>query len=200
VGPAVVFVHVASTKVPFTSESKDAIADIPEIMNEIKLAVQEVARDMKNYLSRKKLLEKRKDKEEIIKKILPKMVAKVSSILEKEEPDIRPVIAKIMGNVLIQKEIKQKDDGCVVSLKVSNFGEHARSFKLHELSKYDVVGAPEAQIMNTGNSTSLVWKIALGKGEQKILYYTIDFIGIPEMQAPIVEGIDEEVITGARVV
>ncbi|MFC1787232.1 DNA topoisomerase VI subunit B, partial [Halobacteriota archaeon] len=199
VGPAVVFVHVASTKVPFTSESKDAIADIPEIMNEIKLAVQEVARDMKNYISRKKLLEKRKDKEEIIKKILPKMVAKVSSILKKEEPDIRPVIAKIMGNVLIQKEITQKDDECVVSLKASNFGEHARSFKLHELSKYDVVEAPGAQIVNTGNSISMFWKISLGKGEQKTIYYTIDFIGIPEMQAPIVEGIDKEIITGAEV-
>ena len=168
-------------------------------MNEIKLAVQEVARDMKNYLSRKKLLEKRKDKEEIIKKILPKMVTKVSSILEKEEPDIRPVIAKIMGNVLVQKEIKQKDDGCVVYIKVSNFGEHARSFKLHELSKYDVMEAPEAQIMNTGNSTSLFWKVSLGKGEQKTLYYNIDCVGTPEMQAPIAEDIDEEILTGARV-
>ncbi len=200
VGPAVLFVHVASTKVPFTSESKDAIADIPEIMNEVKLAVQEVARDMKSYLSRKKLLEKRKDKEEIIKKILPQIVSKVSSILEKEEPDIRPVIAKIMGNVLIQREINQKDDGCFVYLKVSNFDEHARSFKLHDLSTYDVVKAPGAQIVRMGDSTNLVWKVSLGKGEQKTFYYAIDFMGMPEMQAPIVEGIDEEIITGAKVV
>ncbi|MDD2777847.1 MAG: DNA topoisomerase VI subunit B [Methanocellales archaeon] len=200
VGPAVVFVHVASTKVPFTSESKDAIADIPEIMNEIKLAVQEVARDTKNYLSRKKLLERRKDKEEIIKKILPKMVAKVSSILGKEEPDIRPVIAKIMGNVLVQREVTSKADGCFVSLKVRNFDEHARSFKLHELFKYDVLEAPEAKIMKVGNSTSLVWKISLVPGEQKVLSYNIECSGTPELQAPIAEGIDKEIITGAKVV
>ncbi|MDI6902879.1 MAG: DNA topoisomerase VI subunit B [Methanocellales archaeon] len=200
VGPAVVFVHVASTKVPFTSESKNAIADIPEIMNEIKLAVQDIARDMKNYLSRKKLLEKRKGKEEIIKKILPRMVAKVSSIVGKEEPDIGPVIAKIMGNILVQREVAQRDDGCVVSIRVRNFDEHARSFKLHELSKYDVVEAPEAKLVDMGDATNLVWKISLGPGEQKVLCYKIECSGTPQLQTPIAEGIDEEVIIGARVV
>ncbi|HEC81526.1 MAG TPA: DNA topoisomerase VI subunit B, partial [Thermoplasmatales archaeon] len=40
-GPAIFFIHVASTSVPFTSESKEAIADVPEIENEIKLALRE---------------------------------------------------------------------------------------------------------------------------------------------------------------
>src|SRR5665647_3447075 len=42
-GPIVVLTHVASTNVPFTSESKEAIADIPEIVDEIELAVRDVA-------------------------------------------------------------------------------------------------------------------------------------------------------------
>ncbi|AFD00396.1 DNA topoisomerase VI, B subunit [Methanocella conradii HZ254] len=61
IGPLMIMVHVASTNVPFTSESKDAIADIPEIEDEIELAVREAARDLGRYLSeQKKALDARK--------------------------------------------------------------------------------------------------------------------------------------------
>ena len=43
--PSLVLVHIASTNVPFTSESKDAIASIPEIEKEITLSIQELGRD-----------------------------------------------------------------------------------------------------------------------------------------------------------
>ena len=41
-GPMVIFVHMASVWVPFTSESKEAIADYDEIRKEIKLALARV--------------------------------------------------------------------------------------------------------------------------------------------------------------
>ncbi|OHB54991.1 MAG: DNA topoisomerase VI subunit B, partial [Planctomycetes bacterium RBG_13_44_8b] len=40
-GPVVLMIHIASVWVPFTSESKEAIAHYPEIIKEIKLAIQE---------------------------------------------------------------------------------------------------------------------------------------------------------------
>src|SRR5262249_23163026 len=43
-GPMAIFVHMASVWVPFTSESKEAIADYDEIRKEIKLALQECGR------------------------------------------------------------------------------------------------------------------------------------------------------------
>ena len=81
--------HVASTNVPFTSESKEAIADIPEIIDEIELAVRDVARGLKNYLAKQKLLAKRKEKEEIIERVLPKLAEKVSEIQGAPQPDIQ---------------------------------------------------------------------------------------------------------------
>ena len=45
-GPAIIMVHVASTQIPFTSESKEAIADIDEIENEIRLALRNCARNV----------------------------------------------------------------------------------------------------------------------------------------------------------
>jgi DNA topoisomerase-6 subunit B len=51
-GPMVIFVHMASVWVPFTSESKEAIADYDEIRKEIKLALQECGRRLGVFLRR----------------------------------------------------------------------------------------------------------------------------------------------------
>src|SRR5438874_6825020 len=52
-GPMVVFVHMASVWVPFTSESKEAIADYDEIRKEIKLGLQECGRRLGMFLRRR---------------------------------------------------------------------------------------------------------------------------------------------------
>jgi DNA topoisomerase-6 subunit B len=54
VGPLVVMVHMASVWVPFTSESKEAIADYDEIRKEMKLALQECGRKLAGYIRRRK--------------------------------------------------------------------------------------------------------------------------------------------------
>jgi DNA topoisomerase VI subunit B len=52
-GPMAIFVHMASVWVPFTSESKEAIADYDEIRKEIKLALQECGRRLGVFLRRR---------------------------------------------------------------------------------------------------------------------------------------------------
>ena len=52
-GPLVIFVHMASVWVPFTSESKEAIADYDEIRKEIKLALQVCGRRLGTFLRRR---------------------------------------------------------------------------------------------------------------------------------------------------
>ena len=53
-GPLSVVVHLASVWVPFTSESKEAIAHYPEIMKEIRLALQECGRRVAEHISRQR--------------------------------------------------------------------------------------------------------------------------------------------------
>src|SRR4029453_218728 len=53
VGPVTVMVHMASVWVPFTSESKEAVASYPEIMKELRLALQAVGRKLALYLNRR---------------------------------------------------------------------------------------------------------------------------------------------------
>lgn len=54
VGPLVVMIHMASVWVPFTSESKEAVADYDEIRKEMRLALQECGRKMQTYLNRRR--------------------------------------------------------------------------------------------------------------------------------------------------
>ena len=52
-GPMVIFVHMASVWVPFTSESKEAIADYDEIQKEITLALRECGRRLGIFIRRR---------------------------------------------------------------------------------------------------------------------------------------------------
>ncbi|MGC9117372.1 MAG: DNA topoisomerase VI subunit B [Thermoproteus sp.] len=51
--PVAVIIHVCSTKVPYASAGKEAIAEIQEIEEEMKLALRDAARKLRIYLSRK---------------------------------------------------------------------------------------------------------------------------------------------------
>jgi DNA topoisomerase VI subunit B len=54
VGPMALLVHIASVWVPFTSESKEAVAHYPEITKEIQLAAQECGRKLATFIRKRK--------------------------------------------------------------------------------------------------------------------------------------------------
>ncbi len=51
--PLAVIVHLCSTKVPYASAGKEAIAEVVEIEKEIKLGIRDAAKKLRLYLSRK---------------------------------------------------------------------------------------------------------------------------------------------------
>jgi DNA topoisomerase-6 subunit B len=71
IGPMTVVVHMASVWVPFTSESKEAIASYQEIEDQMTLALQECGRKLKVFLSRKKKDKEFKRKREYIETYIP---------------------------------------------------------------------------------------------------------------------------------
>ena len=52
-GPLVIFVHMASVWVPFTSETKEAVADYDEIRKEIRLALNEAGRRLSTFVRKR---------------------------------------------------------------------------------------------------------------------------------------------------
>ncbi len=70
-GPLTLAIHIASVWVPFTSESKEAIAHYPEIIKEIKLALQEVGRKLSLYVSKKRRIHAESQKRDYIEMFIP---------------------------------------------------------------------------------------------------------------------------------
>ena len=105
-GPAIFLTHVSSTLIPFTSESKEAIADIDEIENEIKLAFRECARKVQHHINKKVRRAKTREKFDLITKILPEIAKKSSNMINKPVPSLEPIITKIMDVVWIEDIIE----------------------------------------------------------------------------------------------
>src|SRR5579883_2394132 len=80
VGPVTVMVHVASVWVPFTSESKEAIASYPEIMKELRLGLQAVGRKLTVYLNRRKRVHQEGQRREIFLRYLGEVARAVATI------------------------------------------------------------------------------------------------------------------------
>src|SRR5262249_2464543 len=57
VGAMILFVQIASVWVPFTSESKEAVAPYPEIISELKLGLQECGRQLAAFLRKRQTAE-----------------------------------------------------------------------------------------------------------------------------------------------
>jgi DNA topoisomerase-6 subunit B len=82
VGPVTVMVHMASVWVPFTSESKEAIASYPEITKELRLGLQAVGRKLAIYLNRRKRVRQEGERREIFLRYLGEVANAVASIKE----------------------------------------------------------------------------------------------------------------------
>ncbi len=86
--PIIVLVHICSTKIPFKGVGKESIADVPEVRREVKLAISEVARKLRNYLSRKMKEEEIKRKIVILAKYIPEVARALTIITANSEDGI----------------------------------------------------------------------------------------------------------------
>ncbi|MGP8109249.1 MAG: DNA topoisomerase VI subunit B [Thermoplasmata archaeon] len=129
-GPGLLLVHVASTKVPFTSEAKEAIAEDPEIDKELTLALQAAARHLRTHLSRKSRRDFASDKFEIIQRILPKLAERASRLVGKPVPDLTPVITRIMDVVNVETKVVPDSKGVRVPVEITNYTPRPRILEL----------------------------------------------------------------------
>jgi len=129
-GPALVLVHVASTKVPFTSEAKEAVAEDPEIDKELTLALQAAARHLRTHISRKSRREFAGEKFAIIQRILPKLAEKTSHLVGKPMPDLTPVVTRIMDIVNLEVTFVSEKDAVHGTVEVTNYTPRPRVLEL----------------------------------------------------------------------
>jgi DNA topoisomerase-6 subunit B len=95
VGPMLLMVHIASVWVPFTSESKEAIAHYPEIIKEIKLGLQECGRKVGVFVRRRRREADEAKKRAYIVKYIPQLAIGLQNILGFSEKDREKVVRNL---------------------------------------------------------------------------------------------------------
>ncbi|WP_121744614.1 DNA topoisomerase VI subunit B [Natronorubrum halophilum] len=173
-GPAVIMVHVASTNVPFTSESKDAVANVPEMEDEIELAIREAARELKSYLNKRRSMQQRRKKQNVLGKILPKMAEKVAEVTGREEPDIDDAIARIMNNVLVERSVEANGNGQNVSLTVENNSSTNESLEITEIVTAEPTNLSDgATVVEMDGEWFIKWEADVSSDEDVALEYVV---------------------------
>jgi DNA topoisomerase-6 subunit B len=95
IGPIVLMVHIASAWVPFTSESKEAIAHYPEILKEIKLGIQECGRRLGTFIRRGQREREAERKRSYIEKYIPHIGIALKEILGLSDKEEDRVVATL---------------------------------------------------------------------------------------------------------
>lgn len=94
-GPMLIILHIASVWVPFTSESKEAVAHYPEILKEMRLAIQEVGRQLNVFLRRRQKEHDAFLKASYIEKYIPHIGIALKEILALNDKQEEKVVATL---------------------------------------------------------------------------------------------------------
>ncbi len=98
-GPMIILAQIASVWVPFTSESKEAVAHYDDIIKEMKLAVQECGRRLGAYIRRGARLRDEEKKRSYIEKYIPHIGIALQEILGISESEEKKVVDTLVDTL-----------------------------------------------------------------------------------------------------
>ncbi|MGP6220541.1 DNA topoisomerase VI subunit B [Caldiplasma sukawensis] len=130
IGPAIILVHVFGPKIPYTSESKEAIAQVDEIVEEIKDVIKGQLRQLRKFNNRVERNRKMGERFRLVNTIIPQISKKCSEILKLPEPDINSVMSAIANVVFIQERIENREGKTLSITEIFNYRSEPVSFKL----------------------------------------------------------------------
>jgi len=105
----VIFVNVVSTHIPYVSAGKQAIADVPEVFDEIRAALMEAGRKIKEYTSKLSKAKELAAKKRILLHYLPELADSLAKILEKDPKEVESVLSQALEDRYRKlKELEEK--------------------------------------------------------------------------------------------
>jgi len=111
VGPLVVMVHMASVWVPFTSESKEAIADYDEIRKEMKLALQECGRKLNAYIRRRRRQRMEGERRNIFERYIPDVAEALAKLTDQNEERLLRDLRAVAKRRTAKADVELDEDG-----------------------------------------------------------------------------------------
>jgi len=108
-GPAVILVHFASVWVPFTSEGKEAIAKYPEIIKEIKLALQDAGRQLERFVRQQRRARQSQMRRQIFERYIPEVAGALYALTGKDKAKITKDLESMLkrNNKEIEEEAEK---------------------------------------------------------------------------------------------
>ena len=121
-GPVTIMVHMASVWVPFTSESKEAIAGYPEIQKEIRLALQAVGRKLAMYLRRRNRVEHEGERRNLFLRYLREVAGAVSDINRADRDRLYEQLVHVAKKKTAEADVRLDNRGQPVEEGLEEFG------------------------------------------------------------------------------
>jgi DNA topoisomerase-6 subunit B len=108
VGPMALLVHIASVWVPFTSESKEAVAHYPDILKEIQLAAQECGRKLATFIRKKKAADYQAQRRSIFELYIEEVAQAIGKITGRKPGPIKREFLQVAHKVTAA-EMKEEE-------------------------------------------------------------------------------------------
>ncbi len=126
VGPMALLVHIASVWVPFTSESKEAVAHYPDIIKEIQLAAQECGRKLATFIRKRKAADYQAQRRSIFELYIEEVAIAIGRITERKPGPIKKEFLQVAHKVTAA-EMKEEQKAMEIEAREAKKSAKARS-------------------------------------------------------------------------
>ena len=123
-GPVTVMVHMASVWVPYTSESKEAVASYPEIQKELRLALQAVGRKLGMYLRKRLKVKQQGERRNIFLRYLGEVADAVSDISAVSRDNLYDQLVEVARKRTSDADVKLDKHGRPVDEEELELGDN----------------------------------------------------------------------------
>jgi DNA topoisomerase-6 subunit B len=123
-GPVTIMVHMASVWVPFTSESKEAIASYPEIQKELRLALQAVGRKLGMYLRRRVRVRHEGERRNVFLRYLREVATAVSHINSADREQLYERLLEVAKKKTAEADVKLDKHGRPIDEGMDDMGDN----------------------------------------------------------------------------
>ncbi len=117
IGPLVIMIHMASVWVPFTSESKEAIADYDEIRKEMKLALQECGRKLGTYLKKRAKMRREGERRDVFQKYIGEIAKACNAISGVDAEELYAALLEQAKRKTAVADLELDEDGKAIKDK-----------------------------------------------------------------------------------
>jgi DNA topoisomerase VI subunit B len=121
-GPVTLMVHMASVWVPFTNESKEAVASYPEIQKELRLALQTVGRKLGMFLRRRLRVRHEGERRNLFLRYVGEVATAVSRVNGANRDKLYEQLMAVAKTRTAEADVELDDRGKPIEEDVEDFG------------------------------------------------------------------------------